>query len=143
VAELLAKLRANPSDVASLQAVGDEYYAAGAYTTAATYYDRVLAIDPSNVNAMLARGAVAYNVGDVDQAGRLWRRVVALDAKNVEVHYDLGYLCLNQATPDWSCVEREWDLVVKLNPGSEIARTVQGHLDELRAASMLPTTPKP
>jgi cytochrome c-type biogenesis protein CcmH/NrfG len=143
VAELLAKLQANPGDEATLQALGDEYFTAADFTTAATYYDRILAQDPTNVTAMLARGAVAYNVGDADQAGRLWHSVVALDAKNVEAHYDLGFLCLNQPTPDWACVEREWGTVVRLDPGSELARTVQSHLDALRAASMLPATPKP
>ena len=98
----------------------------------------MLAIDPKNVDALLARGAVSFNLGDLTAAEATWKQVVTIDPRNVEAHYDLGFLYLNLPTPDWAGVQREWELVVQLAPGTQLAETVQQHLDSLAASSMLP-----
>lgn len=138
VAELMTKYQANPNDTATLLALANEFYAGGDYASAGTWLDKLLAIDPKNVDALLARGAASFNLGDLTAAKTTWDQVVAIDANNVEAHYDLGFLYLNQATPDWTGVEREWGLVVQLAPGTQLAATVQQHLDSLAASSMLP-----
>ena len=138
VADLMAKIQANPKDTVSLLALADEFYAGEQYAQAATFLDQLLAIEPENIQALLARGAVSFNLGDLDAAEATWKKVVAIDPKNAEVHYDLGFLYLNQPAPDWAGVQREWNLVIELDPGSDLAKTVQSHLDSLVAASMLP-----
>ena len=65
---------------------------------------------------------------------------MAIDPKNQEVHYDLGFLYMNQATPDWTAVQREWNKVIAIDPTSQIAQTVQSHLDALVKASMIPAS---
>ena len=134
----MAKIQANPKDTVSLLALADEFYAGEQYAQAATFLDQLLAIEPENIQALLARGAVSFNLGDLDAAEATWKKVVAIDPKNAEVHYDLGFLYLNQPAPDWAGVQREWNLVIELDPGSDLAKTVQSHLDSLVAASMLP-----
>jgi hypothetical protein len=138
IAALLEQLAAHPKDTATLQALADEYYAGEAYARAGHFLDKLLAIQPDDVQALLARGAVSFNLGHVDAAETTWKTVIELDPKNVEAHYDLGFLYLNLAVPDWAGVQREWNRVIDLDPTSELAKTVKGHLDSLAAASMLP-----
>ncbi len=138
VAALMEKIQADPTDTATMLALADEFYAGEDYASAGTWLDKLLALDPKNVGALLARGAASFNLGDLPAAQDAWDQVVTIDPKNVEAHYDLGFLFLNQATPDWAGVQREWGLVVELDPGSQLADTVQQHLDSLAASSMLP-----
>jgi tetratricopeptide (TPR) repeat protein len=143
VADLMAKYQANPKDTATLMALGDEFYMGGQFETAGTWLDKLLAIEPENVTALLARGAAYYNLNDVANAETTWKKVIAIEPDNVEVHYDLGFLYLNQATPDYAGVQAEWGKVVQLDPGSKVAQTVQAHLDALVKASMIPEASAP
>jgi TM2 domain-containing membrane protein YozV len=138
VASLMAKIQANPNDVTSLLALANEYYAGEQFDVSAQWLDKVLAIDPKNIDALLARGAVSFNLGDLTAAQTTWQKVVAIDPNNVEVHYDLGFLYLNQPSPNWTGVQTEWNKVIALDPTSSLAKTVQSHLDSLAAASLLP-----
>jgi hypothetical protein len=138
VQTLMTKLQANPSDTATMQALGDLYYQGSDYQTAGTWYDKVLATDPKNVKALLARGAVSFNLGDLANAQKSWAVVVSIDPKNQEVHYDLGFLYLNQPSPNWTGVQSEWSTVIALDSTTPLAQLVQQHLDSLVAASMIP-----
>jgi tetratricopeptide (TPR) repeat protein len=138
IAALMEKLAANPKDTVTLLALADEYYAGQQFAQAGDFLDRLLAIEPENVPALLARGAVSFNLGKLDEAETTWTKVVVIDPKNVEAHYDLGFLYLNSATPDWAGVQREWNMVIELDPTSDLAKTVKSHLDSLAAASMIP-----
>jgi tetratricopeptide (TPR) repeat protein len=140
VADLMAKIAANPKDTATLLALADEYYAGQQFAQAGEWLDKLLAIEPENVQALLARGAVYFNLTELAAAEATWQKVVAIDPKNAEVHYDLGFLYLNQPTPDWAGVSREWNLVIQLDPGSDLAKTVKSHLDSLVASSMMPAS---
>ena len=143
VAALMAKLQANPKDLATLLALGDEYYAGERYADAASFYDQLLAIDPKNVQGLLARGAVYFNTNDLTNAEKVWRQVAILEPNNQEVHYDLGFLYLNQPTPNFAGVQTEWYAVIKIDPTTSLAKTVQSHLDSMVAGSMIPGTPAP
>jgi len=138
IADLMAKLQANPNDTEALLALADEYYAGQQFAEAGTFLDKLLAFEPEHIQALLARGATYFNLTDLVNAEKTWQKVVAIDPKNVEVHYDLGFLYLNQVTPDWAGVQREWNLVIELDPTSDLAKTVQSHLDSLASSSMLP-----
>jgi tetratricopeptide (TPR) repeat protein len=143
IAALMVKLQANPKDLATLLALGDEYYAGEQYTQAASFYDQLLAIDPKNVQGLLARGAVYFNANDLANAEKTWQQVAVIEPNNQEVHYDLGFLYMNQPTPNWAGVQTEWYAVVRIDPTSQLAKTVQQHLDSLVSASMIPATPAP
>jgi cytochrome c-type biogenesis protein CcmH/NrfG len=135
VAALMAKYQANPNDTATLLALGNAFFAAQDYTSAAGWLDKVVALEPNNVQALLALGAAKFNLGDDAAAKTDWLKVVSLDAKNVEAHYDLGFLYFNATPQDVEGVRREWGQVVTLSPGSDVARVVQAHLDALTAQS--------
>jgi len=74
----------------------------------------------------------------VTSAKANWEAVLKLDAENVEAHYDLGYLYLNQAPPDIASMQREWNEVIRLAPGTDIANFVQQHFDALAGTSFDP-----
>ncbi len=140
VSSLMGKLQANPQDTTTLQALGDEFYKGGEYTQAASFYDQLLAIDPKNIKALLARGATYFNVGDLTNAQKTWTAVVVIEPKNQEVHYDLGFLYLNQPSPNWAGVKTEWDTVISIDSTTSLANLVQQHLTSLAQASMLPAS---
>ena len=143
VAGLMAQLQANPTDTAVLLTLADEYYNGGQYETAATFLDKLLAVDPEHIKGLLARGAVSFNLDQLDAAEATWLKVVELDPDNQEVHYDLGFLYLNQTTPDWAGVQREWSRVIEIDPTTSLAQTAKQHLDSLVASSMIPGSPAP
>ncbi len=141
VAQLMTKYAADPNDTTTLLGLADAFYAGQDYSSAGEWLDKLLAIDPKNVQALLAKGAVSFNLGDLPTAESTWKQVADIAPDNVEVHYDLGFLYLNQTTPDWAGVQSEWTKVIQLDPGSDLAQTVQAHLDALVAASMIPASP--
>jgi tetratricopeptide (TPR) repeat protein len=138
VADLMAAYQADPTDQTTLLALADEFYAGALYDQAATWLDKLLAISPDHIQGLLARGAVYFNLNDLANARAAWNKVATLEPDNVEVHYDLGFLYLNQAEPDWAGVQAEWTRVIELDPSSPLAQTVRSHLDSLAASSMLP-----
>ena len=133
VAALMAKLQADPKDTQTLMDLGNEFFKAGDYTTAADWLSKVVALTPKDVTARLALGAAKFNSGDLEAAKAEWTEALTLDANNVEAHYDLGFLYFNADPQDVAGVEREWGEVVRLSPDSDVARVVKAHLDALTA----------
>lgn len=131
VATLMAKIQTDPNDKDSLLGLGDAFFQAGQYDVAAEWLTKLVKIDAKNIQALLALGAADYNAGNAKDAETYWKQVVGLDAKNVEAHYDLGFLYLRQDPPNTAAMRREWQTVVDLAPGTQVAQNVQAHLDAL------------
>ena len=142
VAELTQKVSANPKDVKTLVKLGDVYFQAGDYETAAKWMTKVVDLQPRNTTALLALGAVRFNVGKTAEAERYWRKVAEIAPKNVEAHYDLGFLYLSKNPPDMAKVKSEWNQVVALDPGSDVAKTISAHLSQLGSSPSGSTTGK-
>ena len=135
VAALMKKVGADPKDVASLQALGDIYFASADYRTATVWEQKVLAIDSKNQVALLALGAAQFNQGNKAEAKEQWLVAAALYPNLAEVHYDLGFLYLSQDPPDMAKVTAEWNKVIEIDPSSKVAKTVATHLKSLRSPS--------
>jgi tetratricopeptide (TPR) repeat protein len=134
VAALMKKVSANPKDLASLQALGDIYFAAADYKTAAVWERAVLGADPRNQLALQAVGAAQFNLGNVAEAKKQWLVAAGLYPKNAEVHYDLGFLYLSQTPPDQANMRAEWKKVVAIDPNSDLAKKVATHLANATSA---------
>jgi hypothetical protein len=119
---------ATVKDVAPLQARGDKYFAATDYKNAAAWDQKVLDVDPNNEVALLALGAAQFNLGHGDEAKKHWLVAAALYPQNAEVHYDLGFLYLNQTPPDKAKMTAEWKRVAEIDPNSELAKKVASQL---------------
>jgi tetratricopeptide (TPR) repeat protein len=131
---LMQKITANPKDVASLQSIGDLYFAATDYKNATVFEQKVIAVDPKNQVALLALGAAQFNLGNAVEAKKTWLIAAGLYPKNAEVHYDLGFLYLSQTPPDKVNMTAEWQKVVAIDPNSALAKTVGDHLKSSTAA---------
>jgi len=128
VADLMKKISANPKDIASLQGLGDAYFAASDYKNAAIWEQKILDVDPKNQVALLALGAAQFNQGDAAGAEKNWLVAAALYPNSAEVHYNLGFLYLSQTPPDMAKMTAEWNKVIAIDPNSSIAKTVATHL---------------
>ena len=140
VAELMSKLQANPKDVETLRSLGDVYFQASDYKTAATWQQKILDINPNDINARLALGVALFNTGDTAGAEQHWLKVVELDPKQAEAHYDLGFLYLSKNPPDNAKAKAAWEEVIRIDPNSELAKTVSTHMDSLVDPSPSPST---
>ena len=125
---LTKKVTSNPKDVASLQGLGDAYFAASDYKNATVWEQKVLAVDPKNQVALLALGAAQFNIGNAAEAKKQWLVAVALYPNSAEVHYDLGFLYMSQTPPDTAKMTAEWKKVVAIDPNSDLAKTVSSHI---------------
>ena len=128
VAALMQKISANPTDIVSLQALGNLYFAAGDYKNAIVWGQKVLGVDPKNKVALISTGAAQFNSGDQAGAKKNWLVAAALYPKEAEVHYDLGFLYMSQTPPDLVNQKIEWAKVVAIDPTSELAKSVQTHI---------------
>lgn len=138
VATLTKKVGANPKDIASLQGLGDTYFASADYKSAAGWERKILAVDPKNQVALLALGAAEFNQGNSAEAKKHWLIAAGLYPNNAEVHYDLGFLYLSQTPPDKAKMTEEWNKVIAIDPNSSIAKTVAQHLKPAPAQSAHP-----
>jgi tetratricopeptide (TPR) repeat protein len=141
VGALMQNIQADPTDVASLQALADVYFQASDYTTAAEWEAKVLALEPKNITALLGLGAATFNQGNAIEAEKHWSAVLDLDPLNLEAHYDLGFMYFSQNPPDIERTTAEWNSVIEIAPESDIAKTVATHLETLQnwAASSVPS----
>jgi tetratricopeptide (TPR) repeat protein len=128
VAALTKKITANPKDKASLQSLGDIYFAALDYTNASVWEQKVLGVDPKNQVGLLSLGAAQFNLGNSAEAKKEWLVAAGLYPKVAEVHYDLGFLYMSQTPPDTANMTIEWNKVVAIDPNSTLAQTVKSHL---------------
>jgi tetratricopeptide (TPR) repeat protein len=128
VAALMKKISANPKDTASLQSLGNIYFAANDYKNASTWEQKVLGVDPKNQVALLSLGAAQFNQGNAAEAKKNWLVAAALYPKNAEVHYDLGFLYMSATPPDNVNRDAEWKKVIAIDPNSELAKTVSTHI---------------
>jgi len=138
VAALMGRIQADPNDTAALLELGDAFFTAEDFATAARWLDKLVTLDPDSITGRLLLGAAQYNLGNDAEAKAQWLAVLELEADNVEAHYYLGYLYLNLAPPDYEGVQREWAEVVRLDPDSDLASFVKSHLDALASPAASP-----
>jgi len=139
VASLMQKITSNPKDYTSLLALGDIYFNAGDFKNATTFYSKATEADSTKDAAWVAYGASAYNTGDDKTALSAWQKAVALNPNNAEAHYGLGFLYLSEKPPQEAKAKAEWLEVVRIDPKSDLAKTVQQHLASLATASPSPS----
>ena len=139
VAALTTKISANPKDIASLQGLGDMYFAAADYKNATVWEQKILAVDAKNQVALLALGAAQFNQGNAAEAKKQWLVAAALYPKLAEVHYDLGFLYMSATPPDKANMTAEWNKVIAIDPNSALAKTVATHINGTPSATATPS----
>lgn len=131
VAELKARVEADPADHDAMRELGRLYYSVGDYAEAATWQRRVVEAVPDDTDARLALGVALFNGGDLSGAEEQWTRAAELDPNQAEVFYNLGFLYLSMDPPDMDKVRAAWNRVIEISPDSALAQTASGHLERL------------
>jgi tetratricopeptide (TPR) repeat protein len=141
VAALMKKVSANPKDIASLQGLGDLYFASNDYKNASLWEQKILGVDPKNEKALLSIGAAQFNSGNKAEAKKNWLIAAGLYPKNAEVHYDLGFYYMSEKPADTANMKLEWGKVVAIDPTSAMAKSVQTVITGTKpSASATPST---
>jgi len=135
VAELMTAVQADPNNKDALFELGELYFEAGEWQTSIDWLSRLVLVDPGNLFAMTDIGTANFNLGKPDVAKTVWQQVLEKDVNYVQAHYNLGFLYANVEPQDLDAARREWEAVVQLAPGSDLASTAQVHLESMRSAT--------
>lgn len=139
VAELKAKIEADPAGLAPRLELAELYLEAGLYQDAISQLQQMLELDPNNLDALLAIGVAEFNLQDDAAAEQHWLRATEVAPDKPEPWYNLGFLYLAKDPPDYAAVEQAWGKVIELAPDTELAQTAAAHLERMRASQSSPT----
>ena len=144
VAELMKSAEEDPTNAETLFELGESFFQAGEWQSTIDWFTKLVAVDPANVHALTDIGTSQYNLGSTDDAKATWLKAKEIAPDDPQIHYNLGFLYANSEPQDLEAARKEWGLVLELAPGSDLAQTVQVHMDGLAAATATPqATPTP
>jgi tetratricopeptide (TPR) repeat protein len=133
VSELVALVQEDPQNLEALFELGETYFLAGEWQAAVDWFGRVLEIDPGNVHARTDVGTANFNLGNYEDARASWLTGLEAAPDDAQLHYNMGFLYANTEPADYQSAVSEWQMVLQLAPGSDLASTAQVHLDSLAA----------
>jgi len=143
VAELMKSVQADPNNPETLFELGEIFFQAGEWQPTIDWFTKLVAVDPTNVHALTDIGTSQYNLGSTEDAKATWLKVNEIAPDDPQIHYNLGFLYANAEPPDLEAAKKEWGLVLELAPGSDLAQTVQVHMDGLTGQATPQATPTP
>jgi len=128
VAALTAEVNGHPEAAFTMYSLGDIYFLADDFSKASAWYQRALDVEPKDEGALQALGMAQFNLGKTTEAEKHWRVAEWLYPDSEEIHYDLGLLYQNQTPPDTAKMTAQWRLLIRINPGSDLAKQVAPQL---------------
>lgn len=141
VADLQARLTANPGDTEALFELGERYFQAGRWQDTIDWFTKLVTLDPGHVHAYTDIGTASFNLARFDEARAAWSEALRLAPDDPQVHYNLGYLHAYGRPRDLEAAKREWERVLSLAPGTPLAATAQRDLAELQRQQNQPLAP--
>jgi tetratricopeptide (TPR) repeat protein len=133
VAELMELVGQDPKNTEATFELGEIYFLGGRWQEGIDWFTKLLKLDPTNVHALTDVGTANFNLGNYEAAKEAWLKAKELDPNDVQVHYNLGFLYANVEPLDYAAALGEWQSVVDLAPGSDLAGVAQVHLESLAA----------
>ena len=112
---LLAKLKTNPNDAATLNQLGILYRATHQFKEAEGYYEKALQADPRNVNIRTDLASCLYYTGDIDGAIAQLQKSLSYDPKHAGTLMNLGIIEW-KGKNDVNAAVAAWEKLLKLNP---------------------------
>ncbi|MFQ5946358.1 MAG: tetratricopeptide repeat protein, partial [Anaerolineae bacterium] len=137
IARLERELRANPTDVKKLLALGHIALDEGELSKAISAYKEVLTLEPDNVEAITHTGLVLFLSGHVDQALSHLDRALALDPTYAHAHWDKANI-LYHAKQDYAGAIEAWEAFLVLIPSGKDADRARAMVAEAKARALLP-----
>jgi cytochrome c-type biogenesis protein CcmH/NrfG len=114
-APLLAKLKTNPKDAETLAQVGNLYYDAQQFSSAAEYYNQALAVDPKNVGVRTDMGTAYLYMNDADRAIKEFETALKDNPKHGQAMFNLG-MAQWRSKGDANAAIATWEKLIKTVP---------------------------
>jgi tetratricopeptide (TPR) repeat protein len=142
VAELVTSYQQDQKNPETLFELGEAYFLAGEWQQGLDWFLKLVEVDPGNVHAWTDIGTARYNLGNIEEARTAWTKGIELAPDDPQLHYNMGFLHANSEPPDFEAARQEWQTVLELAPGTELANTVSVHMEGLNATPT-PGAPAP
>lgn len=143
VAELMALVQQDPKNAEATFELGEIFFLGGEWQAGIDWFTKLLELDATNVHALTDIGTANFNLGKYEEARAAWLKAKEIDPNDEQVHYNLGFLYANVEPVDFAAALAEWQAVVQLAPGSDLANTAQVHLDSLASEASPEASPAP
>jgi cytochrome c-type biogenesis protein CcmH/NrfG len=136
IAALKAKLDKNPTDAATIDALGTAYFMSEQYDKAASAYKRVLGLHPGNAGATVRLAMVYHAQGNDGKAKSLIQGVLKKRPDFQEGHYDLAIIYFSEQSLDRA--KAEWQKTASIDPKSKLGRQAQNFVDLMEGRTPQP-----
>jgi tetratricopeptide (TPR) repeat protein len=143
VAELITSYQDDPTNPETLFELGEAYFLAGDWQQGQEWFLKLVEVDPENVHAWTDIGTSHYNLGRAEEAQAAWQTALDLAPEDPQLHYNMGFLYANTDPPDFDAAMAEWQLVLDLAPGTQLAQTVEVHMEGFESAADPEAAPVP
>ena len=112
---LLAQLKTNPKDAATLIKLGNLYYDGQSYPEAIQYYQKALEIEPDNPDVRTDLGTSYWYTGDADKAIANFEKALAIRPNHPGTLFNLGIVKW-QGKKDPKGAVVAWEKLLQTNP---------------------------
>jgi cytochrome c-type biogenesis protein CcmH/NrfG len=115
VEPMLAALKQNPKDAATLTNVGNTYYDAKVYDKAIQYYSEALKVTPKNVNVRTDMATAYWYLGDAKHAVTELEKSLTQEPTHAQSLFNLGIVKW-QGQKDPQGAIAAWEKLIQTNP---------------------------
>jgi cytochrome c-type biogenesis protein CcmH/NrfG len=112
---LLAQLKTNPNDFATVVKLGNLYYDGQAYPQAIEYYEKALGIQPNNPDVLTDLGTAYWYTGNPDKAIANFEKALAIRPNHPGTLFNLGIVKW-QGKKDPKGAIVAWEKLLQTNP---------------------------
>ncbi len=124
-ADLQATLQRDPNNVPALVALAEQTYQAQDWAGAILLYQRIVALQPHDAGTLVRLAATQIYAGQISDARQTLEQAVQIAPDRADAHLLLG-LTLSRAMPsDPAHARQEWQRVITLAPGTDLAQQAQ------------------
>jgi tetratricopeptide (TPR) repeat protein len=95
IEQLKSRLLANPSDFATLAALGDAYFESSQWVEAFQTYDRAIAVNPNCADCYNDRGLALFYIGDPTSALESFDKAIAIEPSFTHAWLSKGFVLVS------------------------------------------------
>lgn len=143
VEPLLAQLKTDPNNPDLLNHIGNIYRMTHQFQTAASYYEKSLALNPKNVGPRTDLASCLYYQGDVDGAIAQLEKSLTYDPNHAGTLFNLGMIRW-QGKKDAAGATAAWEMLLKQHPEYKNRQMVENLIAEAKqhAGKSTPMSPQ-
>jgi tetratricopeptide (TPR) repeat protein len=139
----MAVIQTDPENAEATFELGEIYFLGGEWQASIDWYTKLLELEPTNIVALIDVGTAQFQLANYEEAKASWLKAGEVDPNEVQVHYNLGYFYATVEPVDYAAALNEWQAVIDLAPGSDLAEVAQVHLESLTDEASAEASPVP